>query len=122
MIRITVFLVADRCVPSGGIINKKKRTESTAILEISGRDQQDQRLYLTRNPEKLSWDLEKAENDLWHEPPEPLLEAIAKLVMPEQPEWSGTGRGARHGHEAEHADLEAECKCRSPFNRVRDSI
>lgn len=72
------------------LLHKKKRTESTAILEISGRDQQDQRLYLTRNPEKLSWDLEKAENDLWHEPPEPLLEAIAKLVTPEQPEWCGT--------------------------------
>ena len=72
------------------LLHKKKRTESTAILEISGRDQQDQCLYLTRNPEKLSWDLEKAENDLWHEPPEPLLEAIAKLVTSEQPEWSGT--------------------------------
>ena len=72
------------------LLHKKKRTESTAILEISGRDQQDQRLYLTRNPEKLSWDLEKAENDLWHEPPEPLLEAIAKLVTSEQTEWCGT--------------------------------
>ena len=72
------------------LLHKQKRPASTAILEISGRDQQDQRLYLTRNPEKLSWDLEKAENDLWHEPPEPLLEAIAKLVTPEHPEWRGT--------------------------------
>ena len=72
------------------LLYKKKRTESAAVLEISGRDQQDQRLYLTRNSETLSWDLERAENDLWHEPPEPLLEAIAKLVTAEQPEWNGT--------------------------------
>ena len=72
------------------LLHKEKRTAAAAILEISGRDQQDQRLYLTRNPETLAWDLEKAENDLWHEPPEPLLEAIAKLVTPEQPEWNGT--------------------------------
>lgn len=72
------------------LLHKEKRTSASAILEISGRDQQDQRLYLIRNPEKLSWDLEKKENDLWKEPPEPLLEAIAKLVTPEHPEWSGT--------------------------------
>ena len=69
------------------LLHKEKRTSASAILEISGRDQQDQRLYLIRNPEKLSWDLEKKENDLWLEPP---VEAIAKLVTPEQPKWSGT--------------------------------
>ena len=67
----------------GAMIMTRKRGDSNAKLQITGRDQQDQRLYLTRNPEKLSWDLEKAENDLWHEPPEPLLEAIAKLVTSE---------------------------------------
>ncbi len=72
------------------LLHKEKRTSASAILEISGRDQQDQRLYLTRSPTKLSWDLEKKENDLWQEPPEPLLEAIAKLVSKEKPEWSGT--------------------------------
>lgn len=72
------------------LLHKEKRTSASAILEISGRDQQDQRLYLTRNPATLSWDLEKKENDLWQEPPEPLLEAIAKLVTSEQPEWNGT--------------------------------
>ncbi len=69
------------------LLHKEKRTSASAILEISGRDQQDQRLYLTRNPATLSWDLEKSENDLWQEP---LLEAIAKLVTKEHPEWNGT--------------------------------
>lgn len=72
------------------LLHKEKRTGASAILEISGRDQQDQRLYLIRNPETLAWDLEKVENELWREPPEPLLEAIAKLVTEEQPEWNGT--------------------------------
>ena len=72
------------------LLHKEKRTSASAILEISGRDQQDQRLYLTRNPIKLSWNLEKKENDLWQEPPEPLLDAISKFVTPEHPEWNGT--------------------------------
>ena len=72
------------------LLHKEKRTGTSAILEISGRDQQDQRLYLIRNPETLAWDLEKVENELWREPPEPLLEAIAKLVTKEQSEWNGT--------------------------------
>ena len=36
------------------LLHKKKRTESTAILEISGRDQQDQRLYTSRAIPKSS--------------------------------------------------------------------
>ena len=72
------------------ILHKETRTANSAILEISGRDQQDQRLYLNRNPEKLSWDLERAETELWKKPPEPLLEKIAEIITAENPDWSGT--------------------------------
>ena len=53
------------------LLQKEKRTSNAATLEISGRDQQDQKLYLSRNPERLIWELEKAETELWKEPPEP---------------------------------------------------
>ncbi|MBR6581014.1 MAG: AAA family ATPase, partial [Ruminococcus sp.] len=51
------------------LLKKEKRTENSATLEISGRDQQDQKLYLVRNAEKLSWELERVETELWKEPP-----------------------------------------------------
>ena len=72
------------------LLQKERRTSNTATLDISGRDQQDQRLYLTRNEERLIWTLERAETELWKEPPGPVLAAIAALVTAEQPQWSGT--------------------------------
>ena len=74
----------------GAFLLQKRRTSNTATLDISGRDQQDQRLYLTRNEERLIWTLERAETELWKEPPGPVLAAIAALVTAEQPQWSGT--------------------------------
>ena len=72
------------------VLHKEKRTANAAILEISGRDQQDQKLYLTRNQEKLTWELDRAETDLWKEPPEPLLEIISKKITPDCPTWQGS--------------------------------
>ena len=72
------------------LLQKERRTSNTATLDISGRDQQDQRLYLTRNEERLIWTLERAETELWKEPSDPVLAAIAALVTVEQPQWSGT--------------------------------
>lgn len=72
------------------LLQKERRTSNTATLDISGRDQQDQCLYLTRNEERLIWTLERAETELWKEPPDPVLAAIAALVTAEQPQWSGT--------------------------------
>ena len=45
------------------LLQKERRTSNTATLDISGRDQQDQRLYLTRNEERLIWTLERAETE-----------------------------------------------------------
>ena len=36
------------------------------------------------------WDLQKAETELWKEPPEPLLDEIAELVMKDNPYWEGS--------------------------------
>lgn len=72
------------------LLQKEKRTGNVATLEISGRDQQDQKLYLIRNPATLLWELQKAETELWKEPPEPLLDEIAELVMKDTSSWEGT--------------------------------
>lgn len=74
----------------GFLLYKEKRTSNAATLEVSGRDQQDQKLYLLRNTETLLWDLQRAETELWKEPPEPLLDEIAKLVMKDLSFWEGS--------------------------------
>ena len=78
------------CADGAFMLYKETRTSNKAILEISGRDQQDQKIHLVRDEEKLCWNFEKAETELWKEPPEPLLECIANLVTEENPTWEGT--------------------------------
>ena len=70
------------------MLQKEKRTGNAATLDVSGRDQQDQKLHLVRNPEKLVWELESVETELWKEPPDPILEAVAKMMIDQG--WTGT--------------------------------
>ena len=72
------------------LLQKEWRTDSAATLDISGRDLQDQRLYLKKDEERLVWELERRETELHKEPPDPVLEAVAALVTAERPEWNGT--------------------------------
>lgn len=72
------------------LLYKEKRTGTSAVLDVSGRDQQDQRLYLNRDKDRLVWELEEVEAEIWVEPPDPVLEAVAKVVSEESPEWQGT--------------------------------
>jgi len=72
------------------IMQKEKRTDNKAILEIVGRDQQDQKLHLRFNGERCIWELTKTETELWKEAPEPLLEIVSKIVTAESPEWVGS--------------------------------
>lgn len=75
---------------SAFLLQKEKRTANAATLDVSGRDQQDQRLYLNRNPKKLIWELERTETELWKLPPEPLLELVDKQLTDDAPDWQGT--------------------------------
>lgn len=78
------------CADGAFILQKEKRTDSTATLDIVGRDQCDQKLYLVRNQEKLFWDLDHAETELWKSPPDPIVLKIADFITNENPKWSGT--------------------------------
>ena len=72
------------------LLQKEKRTDRAATLELSGRDQQDQRLHLNRDMERLVWELGRTETELWKAPPDPILEAVAALVTEDKPTWAGT--------------------------------
>ena len=102
-------------VGSGGwafLLQKEKRTDDTAILDVVGRDQQDQRLYLTKDKEHLTWTLERMETELWVEPPDPVLEAVAAFITVERPFWCGTATelaaALQSGYEAQRPGDEAE--------------
>lgn len=71
------------------LLRKERRIANTASLDISGRDQQDQRLYLKRDEESLRWELEKLEAEPCREVSEPMLETVADF-MKEHCQWSGT--------------------------------
>ena len=72
------------------LLTKEKRTGNAACLDVSGRDQPDQRLHLTRNMEKLSWELDHAETELWKKPPDPFLKRVAEILTATAPEWNGS--------------------------------
>ena len=78
------------CADGALLMQKEKRTSYTATLDVVGRDQPDQRLYLIKDPEHLSWELDHTENELWKQQPDALLNAVAKLVSAESPEWEGS--------------------------------
>ena len=78
------------CADGALLMQKEKRTSYTATLDVVGRDQPDQRLYLIKDPEHLNWGLDHTENELWKQQPDALLNAVAKLVSAESPEWEGS--------------------------------
>lgn len=78
------------CADGAFLLQKEKRTDQNATLDIVGRDQPDQRLHLTRNMEKLSWDLDHAETELWKKPPDPFLKKVAGILTVAAPEWNGS--------------------------------
>ena len=63
------------CADGSLLMQKKKRTELDA---------------LKKDPQTQIWNLERMENELYKEPPDPVLEAVAKLVSSECREWVGS--------------------------------
>ena len=78
------------CADGAFILQKEKRTDLSATLDVVGRDQPDQKLHLTRDAEKLIWQLDHAETELWKRPPDPLLDKIAAVLTDVNPSWNGS--------------------------------
>lgn len=75
------------CADGAFLLQKDQRTSVTAMLEVTGRDQPAQRIYLNHNPERLSWDLDHVETNLHKVPPDPILEKINAMLTDT---WKGT--------------------------------
>ena len=78
------------CADGSLLMQKKKRTALEATIDVVGRDQQDQILYLKKDADTQIWNLEKVENELHKEPPDHILESVSRLVSAEQPVWTGS--------------------------------
>ena len=78
------------CADGAFLLQKENRTDLSATLDIVGRDQPDQRLYLQRDKERLIWTLDHAETELLKEPPDTILDFLSRLVTTERPEWYGS--------------------------------
>ena len=78
------------CADGSMLMQKKKRTALDATVDVVGRDQQDQILYLKKDADTQIWSLERTENEPYKEPPDPVLGAVSKLVSSENREWTGS--------------------------------
>lgn len=74
----------------GFVMQKSIRTDDEATLDISCRDEQDQKIYLQRNNETLLWEVKKIEKELWKKPSEPLLDELVTKVMDKRNFWEGS--------------------------------
>lgn len=78
------------CADGSLLMQKKKRTALDATIDVVGRDQQDQILYLSKDRATQLWNLERTETELHREPPDKVLEVVAGLVSTEHREWTGS--------------------------------
>ena len=46
------------------VLSKEKRTSNNVTLDVASRDQQDMKIHLVRDAEKLIWNFEKYETEL----------------------------------------------------------
>ena len=78
------------CADGALLMKKKKRTDLEATVDVVGRDQQDQVLYLRKDPDTQIWNLERTESEPYREPPDEILEVISKMVSADKRQWIGS--------------------------------
>lgn len=71
------------------VLQKKKRTDQTATMQVVGRDQPDMELTLRFDQERCIWEMEKAETQPIRRTADPFVQRIADF-MKDRPEWTGT--------------------------------
>ena len=72
------------------ILSRSCRTDSEVILQLTGRDVADQKLYLSRDKEHLTWELDRVEVDEFSLPPDPVLDTVSQVVNAGTPQWFGS--------------------------------
>ena len=75
------------CADGAFLLQKERGTSMTGTLDIVGRDQGEQKLFLVRDREHLFWNLDHVEAEVCEIPPDPILEKINMML---DTEWTGS--------------------------------
>lgn len=71
------------------VLKKDDRTSLDATLDITSRDYPDQRLCLRKDVKTLTWNLISSNAEMWATEPDPILNAVSRLVSSDHPTWTG---------------------------------
>ena len=77
------------CVDGAFLLHKNNRIDDVAILDVVGRDQPEQQIYLSKDAETLVWNCESELTEEWVEPLDPVLEAVNDMLTTDAPTWTG---------------------------------
>ena len=78
------------CADGALVLLKSSRTENSATLDITGRDQPDQKLYLVRDMDHLTWQYESSEKEEQLMKNDALLERVAAFMTEDKTTWTGS--------------------------------
>lgn len=78
------------CVDGAFVLHKNSRMDDGAVLDVIGRDQPEQQIYLCRDEETLVWNFEGEMKEEWIEPADPVLDAVNEMLTDEEPAWTGS--------------------------------
>lgn len=72
------------------VLHKCSRMDDGAVLEVIGRDQPEQQIYLCRDEDTLAWNFDGEMKEAWIEAADPLLEAVNEMLSEDEPQWTGS--------------------------------
>ena len=78
------------CVDGAFLLHKDNRMDEGAVLDIIGRDQPEQQIYLCRDEDTLAWSFEGEMKEVWIEPADPLLKAVSEMLSEGESQWTGS--------------------------------
>jgi len=78
------------CVDGAFLLHKDSRIDDVAILDVVGRDQPEQQIFLSKDAETLAWNFESEAVETWTEPLDPILEAVSEMLTEDIPTWTGS--------------------------------
>ena len=78
------------CVDGAFMLHKNSRMDDGAVLDVIGRDQPEQQIYLCRDDATLVWNFEGELKEEWIEPADPILDALNEMLTDEEPKWTGS--------------------------------
>ena len=75
------------CADGAFLLQKERGIAMNATLDVVGRDQPEQKIFLVRDREHLNWTLDHIEAESTEQPPDPILEKVNTFL---KDSWTGT--------------------------------